>query len=225
MPYAFLVSLLSLFLSLAPTSGVCMPAITSEEDAAIVLLEEVATRSRSIRTLHTTFIQEKNSPMLTAPLLAKGIMCMVRQPRATDQPPEPHPDLLWVYVSPRAPGFMSHHGEKWIVQPDGRLRSLERGEAMVTSAIANMLALWLDPDVRRIRSQFEVTKPFTNKPMLNLRPLQRQFFSRMEVSFEPDNGSLTDILFEEHNGSTLRLIFTGTTVNQALPGTCQPLNR
>lgn len=220
-PHCFLVLLFLLILSPAVSAQV----EPREENAAITLLEDVASKSRSIRLLHTAFVQEKQNPNLTFPLLSQGFLCLARKARTSETFAEPIPDLLWAYVSPKASGFMCRHGEKSILQSDGVVRPLARGEEAVTAAITSLLTLWIEPNVRQVSSHFEMTRPFTGKATLRLRPRQRQFFSGMEVTFDPDTGTVNDVLFEEGEGATLRLIFTGTTVNQPLPGHCLPLSQ
>jgi hypothetical protein len=57
-------------------------------------------------------------------------------------------------------------------------------------------------------------------PVLLLYPRQQSFFTRLEVLFSPLLDSVRQLTFFEANGDTVRILFTDTQINQALPERC-----
>ena len=193
--------------------------------AALALLEQVASHSQATTTLSTPFVQERHSPLLAEPLVSEGQLCLSRRKAIAGAANDEGMDVLWAYTRPAAPGFLLRQGQGSMVQADGTLRPLNRREQTATAAIARLMALWLQPDARRIQSQFAVERPHPEAPTLVLIPRRPQFFTRLEATFAADGASLASLLLEEKNGATLRLTFTDTRINEPLPGPCQILGK
>ena len=191
--------------------------------AALALLERVATHSKSTTTLYTPFVQERHSPLMATPLVSEGELCLARRAKSTTVASDDGMDVRWAYTRPAAPGFLLLQGQGSMVQADGTIRPLNQREQTATAAIARLMALWLQPDAQRIESQFVVTRPHPEAPTLVLTPRRPQFFDRLEATFAADGASLASLLLEEKNGTTLRLTFTNTRINEPLPGPCQSL--
>lgn len=208
---------------------VALPAAAKEgnasqaDAAALALLEQVASHSQVTTTLSSPFVQERHSPLLAEPLVSEGQLCLSRRKVVATNASDDGMDVLWAYTRPAAPGFLLRQGLGSMVQGDGTLRPLNQREQTATAAIARLMALWLQPDARRIQSQYTIARPHPEAPTLVLTPRRPQFFTRLEATFAADGSALLNLLLEEKNGATLRLTFTDTRINEPLPGPCQML--
>jgi hypothetical protein len=207
---------------LALALALCFPYVAAratqadrQDPAAVLLLEEAARRSARIETLSAVFRQEKKLGILAQPLASQGYMCVTRA-SATQRD-----RLLWAYTSPAPSGFLYENGQGalWESNP-ANTRPSGPQEAKVLTAIVRHILTWIQIDSQEIQQAYRLERPDKDMPTLLLYPRQQSFFIRLEAVFAPLLDSVRQLTFFEANGDTVRIIFTDTQINQALPKRC-----
>jgi outer membrane lipoprotein-sorting protein len=209
------------FLALFIALTLCRPGVaaqatqTDRHDPAVALLEEAARRSANIETLSAGFRQEKKLGILTQPLASQGYMCMTRDADAQGG------RLLWAYTSPAPSGFLYENGQGvlWEDNPANKRQAGAR-EAKVLTAIVRHILAWIRIDSQEIQRAYRLERPEADMPILLLYPRQQSFFTKLEAVFTPPLDSMRQLTFFEANGDTVRILFTDTQINQALPERC-----
>ena len=185
------------------------------DQAAMLLLEEVAQHSANIVTLHAIFQQEKKLNILAQALTSQGYICVTRTPAGQGE------RLQWVYTNPVPSGFTYENGEGALWNASlADTQPTTSQEARGIAAIAKHILAWIRADAKELLQAYHLERPEKSLPILLLYPRQHTFFTKLEAVFTPSLNSLSQLTFFEDNGDTIRILFTETKINQALPEIC-----
>ena len=198
----------------------CLAAPPGRQDAqadprAVLLLEEAARHSADIVTLSAGFRQEKKLGILARPLASQGYLCVDRAPAGQGD------RLLWVYTSPAPAGFIYENGQGalWEENPAGQRQAGPQEAAAIAAVVRHILA-WIRIDAQEMQQAYRLERPESDPPALLLFPRRQSFFVKLEAVFAPDLDSLRQLTFFEANGDTVRIMFSETRINRALPERC-----
>ena len=201
--------------------------------SADALLDAAARQRTGIGSLSADFVQEKSMAVLARPMTSQGYFCLRRGERAANAQEnktsdasglQPIDSLLWAYTRPLASGFIykDGRGALWEGNPEATRPANERESTVITAIIRNILE-WISIDPTALRATYRLERPQADKPVLLLYPLRQSFFARLEVTFADDLKSLRQLTFTERNGDAVRIVFSRTQINEALPVPCAVL--
>lgn len=213
----------------APSAHAQEKLSASAED----LLDAAARQSAGICSLSADFVQEKSMAVLARPMTSQGYFCLRRGSHGAnalergtrdDNGFQSTDSLLWAYTRPLASGFIYKNGRGalWEDSPEATRPTNERESTVITAIIRNILD-WISIDPTALRATYRLERPQADKPMLMLYPLRQSFFARLEVTFADDLTSVRQLTFTELNGDAVRIVFSRTHINEALPASCAVL--
>lgn len=183
--------------------------LAAANDELEVILAQLKAAAAEVETLQSTFVQEKNLEMFEQLLLSNGRMLYVQ------------PDQLrWELLSPVASGFVlqGEQGVRW----NAVSRQTQRfsiGADPLMGVVAQQLLAWARVDLDWLRERYHI-KLLTAEPvLLQLTPLdpgEAEFVTHIQVTFDPLQNYVSDVLVLEQSGDSTRLRFADVRSNDSI---------
>ncbi|MFO7814064.1 MAG: outer membrane lipoprotein carrier protein LolA [Pelovirga sp.] len=198
----FLLFFLSAFL-------IMTTSVAADNNELEVVLEQLKSAAAEVETLQSRFVQEKNLEMFEQQLLSRGAMIYVQ------------PDQLrWELLSPVASGFIlkGEQGIRWNAVSQQRQRFSVSADPLM-GVVAQQLLAWARVDLEWLRERYRMTLLTTEPVLLQLTPLdagEAEFIEHIQVTFDPLQGYVSDVLILEPSGDSTNLRFTDVRINDSV---------
>lgn len=177
----------------------------AKESSPYDFLIEVKNKSANIKTLKTSFLQEKYVNFLNKPIITSGNLYFAKQDNHSYS-------LLWEYDSPAASGIWFHNSSSWIwTQTRDNLRKVQGIENKFINSIIQQMIFWLKINPQEIEHLY--TLELVAKYTIKLFPKNKDIFKSITVTFNADLQSLKSLILEEEQGNYTSLSFFETEYN------------
>ncbi len=197
----FLILLVGLALAASP-----LAADNNGLETILVQLKEAASQ---VKTLQSTFVQEKNLEMFEQQLHSSGRMIYVQPDR-----------LRWELLSPIASGFVlqGERGVRWN-DVSQQIQRFSVSADPLMGVVAQQLLAWARVDLEWLRERYHMALLTSEPVQLQLTPLdagEAEFIEDIKVTFDPLQGYVTDVLILEQSGDSTGLRFTDVRINDSV---------
>jgi outer membrane lipoprotein-sorting protein len=170
-------------------------------------LQELETALSEVKTVKTSFVQEKKMALFKKPMITKG-MILLEMPEK----------LMWKIESPVQ--YVLLIDGKQAKQWDGETKktvSISLTAQPVFAAVTQQLRAWFAGNYRVLSKDYTIKKlegekltfEFVPKPELP----QAKMVNRILVTFQKDKKYIELFQIEESSGDTTKLTFSETTLN------------
>lgn len=170
-------------------------------------LQELETALSEVKTVKTSFVQEKKMALFKKPMITKG-MILLEMPEK----------LMWKIESPVQ--YVLLIDGKQAKQWDGETKktvSISLAEQPVFAAVTQQLRAWFAGNYRALSKDYTIKKlegeqlafEFIPKPELP----QAKMVKRISVTFQKDKKYIELFQIEENSGDTTKLTFSETSLN------------
>jgi len=193
--------LVGLVLSAAP--------LAADNSGLETILAQLKVAAAEVETLQSTFVQEKNLEMFEQQLLSSGRMLYVQ------------PDQLrWELLAPVASGFVlqGEQGVRWNALSQQRQRFSISADPLM-GVVAQQLLVWARVDLDWLRERYRMALLTTEPVLLQLTPLdpgEAEFIKYIQVTFDPLQGYVSDVLILEQSGDSTGLRFSDVRINDSV---------
>ncbi|HMB15156.1 MAG TPA: outer membrane lipoprotein carrier protein LolA [Pelovirga sp.] len=198
-----------IFLVLLVGLALAVPSLAADNDGLQNILAQLKAAAAKVKTLQSLFVQEKNLEMFEQQLLSSGRMVYVQ------------PDQLrWELLTPVASGFIlkGEQGVRWNAVSQQRQRFSVNADPLM-GVVAQQLLAWARVDLEWLRERYRIVLMATAPVVLELTPLdpgEAEFIESIEVTFDPQQGYVTDVLIQEQSSDSMRLRFTDVRINDSV---------
>lgn len=170
-------------------------------------LQELETALSEVKTVKTSFVQEKKMALFKKPMITKG-MILLEMPEK----------LMWKIESPVQ--YVLLIDGKQAKQWDGETKktvSISLAEQPVFAAVTQQLRAWFAGNYRVLSKDYTIKKlegeqlafEFIPKPELP----QAKMVKRISVTFQKDKKYIELFQIEENSGDATKLTFSETSLN------------
>lgn len=207
MNFFIMIKFLLLFL-LCGLFFVATPLAADNSELETILAQLKVTAAK-VKTLQSSFVQEKNLEMFEQQLLSSGRMLYVQ------------PDQLrWELLSPVASGFVlqGEQGVRWNAVSQQRQRFSISADPLM-GVVAQQLLAWARVDLDWLRERYHIEVLTAEPVLLQLTPLdsgEAEFVARIQVTFDSVQGYVSDVLVLEQSGDSTRLRFGDVRSNDSI---------
>lgn len=191
-------------------------SVAADNNELEAILAQLKAAAAEVETLQSTFVQEKNLEMFEQQLLSSGRMIYVQ------------PDQLrWELLSPVASGFVlqGEQGVRWNAVSQQRQRFSVSADPLM-GVVAQQLLAWARVDLDWLRARYHIKVLTTEPVVLELTPIdpgEAEFVAHIQVTFDPMQGYVSDVLVLEQSGDSTRLRFGDVRSNDSIaPGAFEP---
>lgn len=185
------------------------PPLAADNNGLEIILAQLKAAAAEVETLQSTFVQEKNLEMFEQQMLSSGRMVYVQ------------PDQLrWELLSPVASGFIlkREQGVRWnAVSQQTQHFSVSTDPLM--GVVAQQLLAWARVDLEWLRERYHMALMSTEPVLLRLTPLdpgEAEFIEQIQVTFDPLQGYVSDVLILEQSGDSTGLRFSDVRINDSV---------
>jgi outer membrane lipoprotein-sorting protein len=183
--------------------------LAADNNELEVVLEQLKAAAAEVETLQGSFVQEKNLEMFEQQLLSSGRMIYVQ------------PDQLrWELLSPVASGFVlqGEQGVRWNAVSQQRQRFSVSADPL-KGVVAQQLLAWARVDLDWLRERYHIKVLTTEPVVLELTPIdpgEAEFVAHIQVTFDPVQSYVSDVLVLEQSGDSTRLRFGDVRSNDSI---------
>jgi outer membrane lipoprotein-sorting protein len=184
--------------------------VHARADASV--LDDLQCLAGAIRTISSSFTQEKHLALFDEVMVSKGDFAFQRPS-----------SLRWEYTEPFRSGFLLKDGagKEWD-EASGTVRPFTVASSPTMSMVAEQIMAWTTFDIPWLQSRYEITQCGAAPVVLELRPKSetaREFLERIVVTFSADRTTVSELELHETDGDYTVIRFTGVRINAALPQT------
>ncbi len=199
---------------LAVCGGLCAfplePAAASGNTEIHRILSDLEKKMQQIETLHTHFVQKKQSSLFQREIRLQGSIAMQK------------PDhFAWRTESPLRYAIVAANGKisQWDEDTD-RVEILSFSSSPVVRMVIEQMQAWFYGAYGALMDQYEITLVSKEPLVLKFVPNERGPVSGMirsvTLRFQADLSYIESILIEEKNGDHASMEFTGTVLNSKM---------
>ncbi len=182
-------------------------AVGAEEGPLATVLARLQRAAAGVQSLESDFVQEKELAMFATPVRSRGHLAFMRERR-----------LRWELLEPYQSGFVldGERGRRWhALQETDEVFHI--GSDPLMQAIAEQLLAWFRADFVRLQQQYQFELLATTPARIRLYPRDSTSpLKSIDISFAPDDRSITQVELQEPDGDRTRLRFEHTVLNPDL---------
>jgi len=182
---------------------------TLSPEATSRFLDDVATTLGGIRTLRTSFIQEREIPLFLDTLKAKGVCYFQAPDRIRWELTEPYVSLL-IHNTNKAAKFD---------MVEGNLRKMRPGAEDALREILGQIMSWIRGDFKSAREAYNLSLLKGPDYRLVLKPRAKglgEIIQSVELSIHPKTLHVTAVTIREPEGGRITIRFKEGTINAPL---------
>jgi outer membrane lipoprotein-sorting protein len=204
-----LAGLKRIFLFLLVGYFLAVPPLAADNSELEAILAQLKAAAAEVETLQSAFVQEKSLAMFEQLLLSRGAMVYVQPDR-----------LRWELLTPVASGFVlqGEQGVRWNAVSQQR-QGFSIGTDPLMGVVAQQLLAWAKVDLEWLRERYRIAVMTTAPVQLQLTPLdpgEAEFVEHIQVTFDPLQGYVSDVLVLEQSGDSTRLRFSDVRINDSV---------
>lgn len=186
-----------------------LPQLSLANDAT---LAELRSRAEAIRTITSSFVQEKHLSLFDEVMVSEGRFAFERPA-----------SLRWEYTAPFKNGFLlvNDKGIEWD-EASSAHRPFTTQSSPAMAMVAAQIMAWTTFDTPWLESRYEITQRQADPVILELQPksqVAKEFLTNLIVTFSENKRTVSELELHETGGDFTRIRFTETVVNAPLPET------